>query len=187
MIIDCFDPALRHVKDPYTGKEMKFKLMLRDGLHPLLFAPDAFSPGQIFDSAQKAFDALHRRDGMYGALGPRDAVVCPYTGKPMQLMPVEGLGYRWEGGFDPTVPLYSASEFIDLVRTRNGKLEGKPRHPVPSSQVAEHGTDITATDVDVAVNEPGVAAEETVREIVDGPAPKKTVVAVDGRRKKGKR
>lgn len=179
--VDCHDLALRGLKDPYTGEVMTFKMVLGNGA-PRVYSDNAFSPTAEYDSSEKAFLAIHTRDGMAGAIADHEPVLCPYSGVPMRLVASEG-SYRWVGGFDPTLPIYEAPDFINRVRQRNGELVGEPRHSVGFARVSEANVDIP-TDVNVDGVQLTADSEDAIRKIVDGPAKvKKTVVAVNGRKK----
>lgn len=182
VIIDCKDNALRGVRDPYSNEVLEFKLALGGGA-PRIFSSNAVSPTTPRETSQEAYILAHTRAGVQGALGDHEAVRCPYTGKPMMLVGSEG-AYRWLGGFDPTTPTTDIPAYINLVRTRDGVLQGEERSAAPFTQVVEQGSDVVPSDVDVSGLSLTKDTEDTVRAIVDGPAPKKTVVAVNGRKKK---
>lgn len=182
VIIDCRDNALRGLRDPYTGEPLEFKLALGGGA-PRIFSSNAASPANLFDTPQAAYQFAHTRDGVQGALGDHEPVRCPYTGAPMVMEGSDGL-YSWSGGFDPTVPTTDIPKYIDTIRMRNGVLEGAPRQPAPVATVIESGSDVVPSDVDVSGISLSTEVEDAIRGIVDGPKPKKTVVGVNGRKKR---
>ena len=177
MIIDCFDNRLRGVKDPYTGKEMTFKMTIGMGT-PRVFSDNAYSPTTPVKSSVTAYHNAHTRDGIVGALPDSVPVTCPYTGEVMHLKSSDE-GYYWEGGFDPTLPLFTSDRFIEQVLKRAGK--GPTVQPAPEAQVLEKNTDIP-TDVDVSTPSLGTDVEDTIRDIIDGKRTRKSV-AVNGRKR----
>ena len=177
MIIDCFDNRLRGVKDPYTGKEMTFKMAIGNG-KPRLFSDNAYSPSTPVKSSVTAYHNAHTRDGIVGALPDAAPVTCPYTGEVMRLESSDE-GYYWSGGFDPTLPLFTADRFIEQVLQRAGT--GPTIPPIPETNVLEKNIDIP-TDVNIETPSLGNEVEDAVRDIIDGKKTKK-VVAVNGRKR----
>lgn len=187
VIIDCQDLALRGLKDPYTGKPQTFKMVLSGSGEPRVFSPDAFSPTQTFATSQEAFLALHMRDGMAGAVGDREPVVCAYTGEPLFLTSSDD-GYYWSGGFDPTLPIYNATDFINKVRMRKGVLEGDERAKAPDAFVSEGGVVEMPEAVHLGPTDISRETEDTLRKIVDGmPGPTPTVPRSGARKPRSKR
>lgn len=180
VIIDCHDLALRGLRDPYSNEVLEFKMVLGNG-KPRLFSPNATSPTLPQETSVAAYRVVHTRGGIDGALGDREIVRCPYTGEVMRPANDES-GYYWIGGFDPTIPVLTATEFINKIRMRDGKLDGEPRKDPPFASVVEAGSDVVPVDVKVGELELTKDVEDTVRDIVDGPKPKKTVVGVNGRK-----
>lgn len=186
LTIDCHDNALRGLKDPYTGVEQTFKMILGRG-QPRVFSPNAFSPRTRYAKSQDAFLAIHARGGIVGALGDREVVRCPYTGEVMRMVN-DGDGFFWDGGFDPTLPIYTAEVFMNLIRMRDGKLSEDRRVKPPRTTVTENNVDIP-TDVDVNVKGPDENTEDLIRKLVDGPSktkPTTVTMTTEAPKKRGR-
>lgn len=184
LIIECHDPTVRGIKDPYTGKELEFYLSLTGGLAPKMFAKNAYSISTRYPTSQEALRKATSRQGVEGAVNLGADLVCPYLGTPLRLTGDAETGYYLVGGFDPTIPIFDAPTFLERV-TSVGGVSTHPKRTIPYAKVvnrdeseapeiaAPEAQDITQDSLDV------------IKSLVDGPAKtKKTSVAVNGRKKK---
>lgn len=176
--IKCSDPIFRGLKDPYTGLDLDVRIVLGAGA-PRVYAKGAFSPNKRFSTAEEAYLAVTRRSGIDGTIPAEDGVFCPYTGARMS--PIhDDLGYGWTGGADPTLPVYTSSEFARLFTGGKVVIDRVSEADTtdPNLNVATPATD--SGSMDLAFSE----AESIVKEVVDGPKVTRTVVSVNGRRKR---
>ena len=130
MIYECSGPRFDSLKNPYTGEPLHPRMSVSSGGRILFFAPDTYTPAQPFPSARDAYRAWNRVDGVEGLKDGRP-VTCAYTGKAMHLVH-DGLGYRYEGGYDPRL-LLGRQAFLYYASMRDGRSEYPP--PGPESRV----------------------------------------------------
>lgn len=180
--IDCFDLALRGLKDPYTGVELTFKLILSGGGAPRMFSPNAYSISTVYPTSEECLRKATARNGIEGVIELGASLKCPYTGAPLLITGNKEVGYHLLGGFDPTIPLFEAPDFIEKVTSVDG-VSAHPKRTIPYAKVISRdeseAPEIETPDaLDISQD-----SLDVIKAIVDGPKSKKTV-AVNGRKKK---
>lgn len=184
MIVDCNASKFRGLKNPYTGEEMRVKMLVQANGSPLFFCPDTYSTATRFRTAAEALDAWERQNGISG-IKPRTPVRCAYTGEDLRIAE-DCVGFYLEGGFDPH-RLMSDDEFVYYANMRDGR--STVDRPVVGSRVSyvEPVERVTVTTDDSGPDSDMMkVAEDTVSQFKDSLGMKKNVT-VNGVCLKGKR
>lgn len=122
-ILEVTSPAFRGLKNPYTGEDVRVKMLVPKRGEPLFFAPDDYSTTDRFPTRAEMVAAWDRTDGRSG-LRAGKPFVCAYTGKPLR--PRSNGAQAWfEGGFDPH-RMRPRAEFLYYATMRDGKFPFPP-------------------------------------------------------------
>lgn len=147
MIVEVTSSRFGGLVNPYTGEGIVVKMTVPKTGVPKFFAPDTYSPGIPFVTAKDACDAVQRRGGK--RIVPNGVPSCAYTGEPLEIQNVEGLGWFYVGGFDPRVPR-SAEEFLYYATMRDGVSD----RPKPAADESRVGYVEPEFDAPVTTDEP---------------------------------
>lgn len=117
MVYECNAARFRGLKNPYTGEDVRVKMVVTKDGTSKFFAPDTYTPSEVFRTAADAFRHWNRANGVEGVKSGKP-VVCAYTGDPLKPVRTPD-GYCYEGGFNPHM-LYDRDTFIYYMRMRDG-------------------------------------------------------------------
>ena len=130
MMYDCDGVDFDGLRNPYTGKRVRTKMLVMPDGRALFGAPGEYSPGvHPCATSQEAFrlwDRVDGREGLRAAAGP---VVCAWTGEPLRPRKTDR-GWTLEGGFDPS-QFRPREEYLHFMKMRGGR---SPR-PLPAEAV----------------------------------------------------
>lgn len=114
----CSAPEFRALRCAYTGEPLEVYMLVRPGSQPLYHAPRAYSPSVPFPTAEQAYRAWNRVDGVEG-VKTGTPIVCAYTGKVLAAAKTSD-GHFFRGGFDPRM-FHSRDDFLRLATSRGGE------------------------------------------------------------------
>lgn len=136
MTVKCDAAKFRNLVNPYTGKPVEVKMLIRQQGSPLFFAPDTYSTSDFFPTAREAIDMWDRVDGV-GGTKQRDSMKCAYTGAALHIEEVPGVGFHLVGGFNPKA-LTSDDSLVYHMTMRDGKTDLPPlKQPARVTSVPE--------------------------------------------------
>lgn len=181
-ILEVTSPAFRGLTNPYTGEEIKVKMMVPKRGEPLFFAPDTYSTAARFPSRAAAVAAYDMTDGRAG-LRAGKPFVCAYTGE--LLRPRSNGSEAWfDGGFDPR-RLRSRAEFLYYAAMRGGKSPFPPPPPKPPRATLVRETPPPETSADEDISADAQSEAEKIVDELPGVFEKKTRVSM-AKTKRGK-
>lgn len=182
----CTADEFKALRCPYTGKPYDVYMLVVPGQAPKFHAPDAYSPSQPFESAEKAYRMWNRVDGVEGLKTGRP-IICAYTGE-MLAAASDRDGHWLVGGFDPRV-FHSRADFLRLATMRDGKAVRDAEDsrveatPVDMTPVKKRQIDTDPTDEAVKI-----AADVLQQHKADLPTQASTTVSMSvSASKKGKK
>lgn len=189
MVYECSGPRFDKILNPYTGEPLRPRMSVSPRGRIRFFAPDTYSPAAPCPTAQAAFRAWNRRNGVEG-LKDTEPIVCAWTGKPLHLVHDDS-GYHYEGGYDPRM-LFDRPTFLYYATMRNGvseypkpEPEARVDRPADRGRVTEaarrHADESRVELTDDAVH----LAESIARRHRDVLEPGPATVSMAGARKKG--
>lgn len=132
MVFDCSGPRFGAMRNPYTGEVMRVKMSTSSTGRIRFFAPDTYSPTNVYPTAKEAYRNWNRENGVEGVKDGKE-IVCAYTGRPMHLVRTPD-GYCYEGGFNIHM-MYDRPTFLYYATMRNGRSEYP--EPVPEEPRVE--------------------------------------------------
>ena len=167
MVYECSGQRFDGLLNPYTGKPLRPKMAVTAQGRIRFFAPDTYSPAQPFPTANAAFRAWNRVNGVEG-LKDGSPIVCAWTGRPLKLVH-DGEGWHYEGGYDPHL-MFSRAEFLYYATMRDGRSEypepGKKELRVDKPQERGEVTKEMRRHADEARTELSDEAVKTAEEIM---------------------
>lgn len=119
------------ITNPYTGEQIRIKMLVGCGPEPLFHAVDTYSTADLCQTTKELYRLWGRVEGREGLRSGQPK--CAYTGEVLSVQEVDGQ-FRFTGGFDPRV-LRTREEFLYFVTMRYGKAV-RPK-PVPMVRVTK--------------------------------------------------
>jgi len=154
-------PEVNGLICPYTGKPLAVVASICNGV-ATYNAPAAFSLGKPVASAELLYRRASMRNGLYGNVSMDEAVYDAYTGEELELVRTDDGKFYFTGGFDPTRPCFSLSEFVRKASCGKRDLDAPPQ-----ATSVEHVGDMTPDDSDSAHKVVDDLTEEAAQKIVD--------------------
>lgn len=114
----CTADEFKALRCAYTGEPYDVYMLVVPGQPPKFHAPNAYSPSQPFETAEKAYRMWNRVDGVEGLKSGRP-ITCAYTGE-MLAAASDRDGHWLTGGFDPRM-FHSRADFLRYATMRDGK------------------------------------------------------------------
>lgn len=127
MVFDCSGPRFGAMKNPYTGEIIRVKMSTSSTGAIRFFAPDTYSPTNVYPTAKEAYRNWNRVNGVEGVKDGKP-IVCAYTGRPLHLVKTDD-GFCYEGGFNIHL-MYDRPTFLHFATMRDGVSE----YPEPSPE-----------------------------------------------------
>ena len=127
MVFDCSGPRFGAMKNPYTGEIIRVKMSTSSTGAIRFFAPDTYSPTNVYPTAKEAYRNWNRVNGVEGVKDGKP-IVCAYTGRPLRLVKTDD-GFCYEGGFNIHL-MYDRPTFLHFATMRDGVSE----YPEPSPE-----------------------------------------------------
>lgn len=161
------NPCFAGLTNKYTGEPIEVLLVSAAGSNQVYFmAPGTPTPARWHTSLDKLYALATSRNGLVGATSPeKGAMICPYSGKQMSLEHDVQMGFRLVGGWDPAMPLPSASEFAALARGEP-ILEGKKTSKTPDLPSVTVSTNEPEEPLRKPKTEPDAPAMDTAERVV---------------------
>ena len=161
-------PALVGMVNPFTRRHMKpmVSIVAAPGRKPysrfFVSVEETDSPQSgSFDSVKDLLTLLRTRDGIIDVISEEQALFCPYTGKPLRIVPglIEGT-FCVTGGWDPCVPVETAEELAYYAFMRDGVAD--PKTPKPAVRRSELPRKVTGVVEKVAPDRTAVISDTNV-------------------------